>query len=243
MVRTSPGAPEGDLLAVQADDAIPAAGLLDVVRGDQQDPALRPQLTEHGLDPRGAGGVDARQRLVEQQHAGVLEQRAGDQDALALAAGQRAEPPACAVGEADAVERIARRVALGARERAPGRRAAVGAHQHDVERADREVEPGPVGLRHVGRPALELDLAAAHGQLAEHGAEQRGLAAAVGAEDGRDRARLEREVHAGQHLGARRVAAAQRPRPSSQHRHEREHGAAEHGGGRAGADVELVGEP
>ena len=59
----------------------------------------------------GAGGVDAGQRLVEQQHRGVLDERAGEQGALALAARQLAEADARLVGQPDAVERRARGVA------------------------------------------------------------------------------------------------------------------------------------
>ena len=104
---------------MQAQHAVEAARLLDVVGGDQQRAALVAQLAQHGLDPRGARRVDARQRLVEQQHARVLDERAGDQHALALAAGERPEAGAGVLGEPDALERRARGVARSAR---PSRR-------------------------------------------------------------------------------------------------------------------------
>ena len=70
-------------------------------------------------------------------------------DALALAAGELAERAVGAVGEADVGERA--RGARGALVRGPGAAttaASQRAHQRDVERADREVEPRALGLRH-----------------------------------------------------------------------------------------------
>jgi len=131
---------DGDLLAVQADDLVPASRLLDVVGGDEQDAALVAQLAEQRFDAGRAGGVDAAERLVEQHHRPVLQQRAGDQHALPLAAGEVAEAAAGAVGEADALERGVRGLAVGAGDAPPCRGAGVGAHQHDVERGDGEVE-------------------------------------------------------------------------------------------------------
>ena len=51
--------------------------------------------------------VERRRRLVEQQDVGFLRQRAGDDDALLLAAGQRRERPIGQVRGAGGVERLA----------------------------------------------------------------------------------------------------------------------------------------
>ena len=67
----------------------------------------------------GARRVESRERLVEQQHAGVLDERAGDEHALALAARQVAEGLLRLVGQADAGERPPRARARSPR---PGRR-------------------------------------------------------------------------------------------------------------------------
>ena len=148
------GRAERDLAAVQAQHALEAARLLDVVGGDEQRAALVAQLAQHRLDARGARRVDARERLVEQQHARVLDERAGDQHALALAAGERAEARAGARRRARRARAPASAVvALRAAEPAVEGRAVVGAHQRDVERVDGEVQPGVVGLGHVGRRA------------------------------------------------------------------------------------------
>ncbi len=77
-------------------------------------PPLPRQLRDQRFQPLGAGPVEAGEGLVEQQHAGVLDQRPGDQDALALAAGEAAEGLLGERPEADAVERPRRRLALGA---------------------------------------------------------------------------------------------------------------------------------
>ncbi len=210
---TSPGGAERDLRAVQADHAVPAARLLDVVGGDEQDRG--PRRAARRTPPRSAPRWRRRRRDSGSSSSST---RLSCSSARAIRTRWRWPPDSApkrlrarsARPTRSSAARAASRSARG--ERPPRRRAAVGAHQHDVERADREVEPRAVGLRHVGRPALELDRPAPHRQLAQHRAEERRLAAAVGAEHGRDRARLEREVDAGQHLGARRVAAAQAPR-------------------------------
>ena len=52
--------------------------------------------------------VEARGRLVDQQQLRVLDQRAGDADALALAAGKAVGALVDVLGEADAVEQAQR---------------------------------------------------------------------------------------------------------------------------------------
>ena len=84
--------------------------------------------------------------------------------------------------EPDALERGARRLALGPARRQPPAARRERAHQRHVERADREVEPRALGLRHVRRPAAQLDPAGQRLELAEERAEEGGLAAAVRAE-------------------------------------------------------------
>ena len=198
-----------DLLAAQAQDAIPAARLLDVVGGDQQHAALGAQVVEDPHDRLLAGLVDSRERLVEQQHAGVLDERAGDQHALALAARQRAEALARVLGEADALQRSARQRAVGGGHAPVPRRARIGAHQRDVERADGEVQARALGLRDVRCRAGDRDLAGDARKLAEQGAEQRRLAAAVGPEHGDGLAGERGERHVAQGGRARRVGGVQ----------------------------------
>ena len=66
-------------------------------------------------------GVEVRQRLVEQEDAGVAHQRAADRDALALAArelgraGGRADSVICSISAAISTRRVDLGAAAGAR--------------------------------------------------------------------------------------------------------------------------------
>ena len=75
----------------------------------------------------------------------------------------------------------------------PPRQARQRAHQRDVERADRVVEPRALGLGHVPERARRRETAVYRGELAEQGPEQRRLAAAVRAEHADPLPGLERE--------------------------------------------------
>src|SRR5215207_5967581 len=172
-----------DLAPVEAQNAIPLARLADVVRRHEQRAALGAELGEQRVDPCRADAVDAGERLVEQQHR-------PDQDALALAAGERAEARVRLVREADALEHRARGIAIAPGDAPEPRGARVGAHQHDVEGAHGEVEPRALRLGHVRGCAWQLDLAAPDRQLAQQRTEEGCLAAAVGAEDADDLAGL-----------------------------------------------------
>jgi hypothetical protein len=76
----------GDLAAVEAEHLVGAAGLLEVVGGDDDGAALVGQRPDQRFQALGAGAVEAGEGLVEEQDLGVLDEAAGDQDALALAA-------------------------------------------------------------------------------------------------------------------------------------------------------------
>src|SRR5207237_1156400 len=82
---------ERDLAPVQAQHLVPARDLLDVMRRDQDSAPVGGELVEQPLEQLGARLVDARERLVEEQHGLVLDEGAGDENALALAARELAE--------------------------------------------------------------------------------------------------------------------------------------------------------
>ena len=77
-----------DLAAVDDQDAVGADDGGEPMRDHQRRAALH-QFGERRLHQRLVAGVERRGRLVEQQHRRVLEDRAGDGEALALAARQR----------------------------------------------------------------------------------------------------------------------------------------------------------
>ncbi len=200
------GSAEGHLVAVEAEHEVEGAGALHVVARHEQRPPLGAQLVEDAVDQRRAGGVDARERLVEQKHARVLDQRAGEERALALAARQLAEANARGVGEAHALERGCGSVSFCAARRQPPAAGRERAHQRHVERGHREVEARALGLGHVRGAAAELDAAGRGLQLAKEHAKQRRLAAAVRAQHA-DRlagARLERDVLEHRHAAVAR---------------------------------------
>jgi hypothetical protein len=125
-----------------------------------------------------------------------------------MAARELAERAPGLVSQADALERGERRAAVGAARAPPPGQARERAHEGDVERADREVQPRALGLGDDAAASAHLELAGDPRQVAEQGAEERRLAAAVGAEQPGAGPRHQREVEV---LDGQRpaVAAAQ----------------------------------
>ena len=76
--------PEGDLPVVDAEHAVEAMRLLEVVPGDNHPASGARQLVDQSLECGGARCVESGERLVEEQQICVLHQPAGDQHALAL---------------------------------------------------------------------------------------------------------------------------------------------------------------
>ena len=139
-------------------------------------------------------------RLVEDEQVGVAGEGAGDQHALLLAAGQRGDAVAGLVGEADGRDRgldgLPVRPAL--RARTGGGATAARRRPPRGPRRARRTRRWPAAGRtrraasrrnDVERGAEQPDLAAAGRDQAHHRADQRGLAGAVGAEDGEHLAR------------------------------------------------------
>src|SRR6185369_5659542 len=154
-------------------------------------------------------GVDAGGRLVQDQHRRRAEQRLGQRDAPALAAGHGPDPPGAEVGQSHQVEHAAHF-------RVPRRRPGPLLEQRDVVH-ERE---GGEAAREAGLLRLVAELAADAGALGRHlrvqaqhahlplagrqrgsqQAQQRGLASAVGAEQP-GHARPQVQVDAGQRPG------------------------------------------
>ncbi len=110
-VSTATGGPKAIWSAVEAEDEIPAARLLQVVGGDHQAAALGGKLGEQLGQQLLARLVDPAVRLVEEHDRPVLDKRPCDEHPLALAARELAELRVGEVGEADTVERIQSRAA------------------------------------------------------------------------------------------------------------------------------------
>ena len=126
------------------------ARLLEVVGGDRRSPAPPPaSVGDQRFEQLGAGPVEAGERLVEQQHAGVLDERAGDQRRAGAGRrrARRRSPPRAARGRPARAPRAAASRSRAARAPPPGQ-ARERAHRRHVERRDRVVEARALGLRH-----------------------------------------------------------------------------------------------
>ena len=147
------GRPERDLPAVEAENLVPGAAWSRSCVAIRIPRALGGELGQELLEQLGARLVDARERLVEEQDRRVLDERAGDERALALAARELAELRARERGEPHAIERLEREAPVSAARPSPPRQARERPHQRHVERADRVVEPRALGLRQVAEAA------------------------------------------------------------------------------------------
>ena len=118
------GRPEGDLAAVEAEHRVPAARLLEVVGGDRRSPDPPRRARRSVLPALGAGASRPENGSSSSSTPRVLDQRAGDQHALALAAGELAEGLARRGRQADPPSAPRAPLALGAARAAATRGAA-----------------------------------------------------------------------------------------------------------------------
>ena len=88
---------------------------VEVVGREQDREAARVQVVEQVQDLVAQARVDAGGRLVHEQQLGLAEQRAGDEDALLLAARQLADVAVAEVLDVQPREDLADGGALGAR--------------------------------------------------------------------------------------------------------------------------------
>ena len=108
------------------------------------------QFAQQVDDRRLRRHIHAGERLVEQDHAPALRERAREKHALLLPAGQLADLPVAEIHHADALETFLRDPSI-LRARDPQEiHVAVAAHHHHVPHADRETPVDLLALRHVG---------------------------------------------------------------------------------------------
>ena len=114
----APAAVVDDTAVEHPDDSVGPPADCDVVGDDQErQAALDVQPSHQRGDLLGRLAVEVAGRLVGPHDRGVVDERAGDRDALALAAGQLVRDVAGAVGEPDEPEGIQRALARLARRR------------------------------------------------------------------------------------------------------------------------------
>ena len=191
------GAVDADHVRVMIDHAAQIVGTDHDADAAVGDVAERIQELIVGNHVQGGGW------FVQEEQTRFAGQGAGDQDALALSAGELADLAICQIGHVHPfqcpVDRIAANLA-GADAAAPAE--AVAAHLHHFAHCDREAPVDIVDLRHVAQRAahvvraLSVDLhpSALRTQQAGDGLEQRALAGAVAADDGGERARRQGEI-------------------------------------------------
>src|SRR4051812_45361664 len=172
-------------------------GLADVVgHEDDRQLLLGPDPLQLLVQDVAGDRVERGERLVHEQHRAVLGQRTGEGDALAHAAGELVHPLAALAAEVDHLEQpLGLGAALGLADAAGAQR------QLDVGRGGQPRQQRRL-LEHQGRAlGRDLDRAGRGGQEARHDVEQRRLAAAGGAEQADELARLDGEVDALQDRG------------------------------------------
>src|SRR5206468_8483575 len=143
----------------EAQDSIPAARLLEVVRGDEEAAALARELVEERREQLGARDVDSAERLVEQKHVRVLDERTRGEDALALPARQPAEHRVRLLAQAYTIERCARALPIAPSHGKPPPPRRQRAHERHVECGDGVVEARALRLRDVAEPPRAGDRA------------------------------------------------------------------------------------
>ena len=219
--------PGGDAAHVQEQHPVEVLGHgLEVVVDDHERLPGRAQRLQELHDGPLRRRVDALEGLVHEVHVGVLDERAREEDALLLPAGELRDLAARVIGHADLPERAHRGLALGGAGPLEPAEAAVEPHHHHVQHARREVPVDGAALRDVGhalplllvRAAVDERLPGRGVDEPEHGLDERRLARAVRPHDGHEHALRHHEVDVPQH---RLVAVG--------------HGEVVHGDGRRGS--------
>ena len=194
-----------------------------IVRRDEDDVPVVPQLPQERDDRRLCVHIHPGEGLVQQDHPPALGQRPGEKDPLALPARQFADLPFAKLQHADPPQALLRDAPV-LRPRGPHKiHVTVPAHQHHVPHADRKTPIDLLGLRHVGhevlfqrrlhRPAGDRHRARDRLEQPHDRLEQRGFPAAVHAHEGTDRTARERKRRVAQRHVAIRVAHRDRTHP------------------------------
>ncbi len=171
------------------------------VGGDEDGAALGGQRLHQVAHPEDALGVEAVDRLVEQQHLGVAEQRGGDAEPLAHAEREALRAPAGHLVQADHAQHLVHAPGRDAGELGQGQQVVAGgpAAVHRLGVQQRADLAGGVGQSAV-RVAADRDVARGGVVQAEDHPHRRRLAGAVGAQEAGDGAGSHLEgqvVHSG----------------------------------------------
>ncbi len=175
----------GEPAVVEEQDLVAEAlGLAEVVRDQHDLGAGGVDRGDHRLDLARRRRVEARRRLVEEQHLGREHPRAGQREALLLAAGEHARRMVGETGQSDAGQRRERALVAPVPRHAGELKREAQVAQHRAAEQHRPLEHH----RLPARCARDLRRAPAHAarrgrEQAVADAQQHALARAVGAED------------------------------------------------------------
>ncbi len=186
-----------------------AGGGQVVQRGQHGDAAAAAQLVDQLEHPLGVPDVQARRRLVEQQHPRLRGQRAGQHHALALAAGQGGQPPPGEPRHVQPPGGLGGGLAVAAGRAAEVAQVRGAAEQHvlldgHVRRQHRRLrqvrdQPGAAAAAHAAKVGAVEQHGAAVPHQPGHRAQQGGLARPVRPDQGEPAAGADRERHPAQH--------------------------------------------
>ena len=172
----------------------------EIVQYSDHGPPFFMPLHELVQQRRRGGSVHRRERLVEQNHRGVLQDQAGEQRAPKLALRQFAHPAAQPLGKADGHRRLLRARPERRRGRAEGAEFSPAAERDELCNSQRKTAIDRGELRQEGEPALRPRRAGNGAAGEADGAgdrhQQRALAGAIGANHGGEAARREAALYA-----------------------------------------------
>ena len=126
----------------------------EVVGGNQHQIALVAQVFQQFHHRKFRFCVHPGKRFIQKDNAALLGERAGEENALFLPAGQRADLPLGKVGDAEALQRGGNRLAVGRLRAAQHPHVAVAPQHDDIFHQNREMPVDILALRHIGNAVL-----------------------------------------------------------------------------------------
>lgn len=196
------GRPGGHEPPGQQEEVVGLGGVGQVVGGYDDGPAPTALVGDHVEDALPGDDVEPRDRLVEQEHLGVLGQALGHEHPLALPAREGVERPVDQLAEVEGGDGVVDEGPIGGPQAAPRAEAGVAPHGDRLAHGHGEVGRDLGALEDVGHPpgrgVGQLEAAGAGGQQAGQGVEEGGLPRAVGPDQGGDRAGGDDEGRRGQ---------------------------------------------
>ena len=159
--------------------------------------------------------IDAGKRFIQKDNAALLGEGTGEENALFLSAGERADLPLGKVSDAETLQRGGNRVAVGRTRTAQHAHVAVSPQHDDIFHQNREMPVDILALRHISdavlphrlrdRQPIDAHAARLRADDAHDGVKQRRFAGTINADKGANGAPLQGETDVADGLVAVRV--------------------------------------